>query len=244
MREYIEITPKVYDQIFTSEPFRNSVAHAHKCCDANGKFKYFGTCTYPQRYIVTEGQIHEAKSLKAKAELNTRMEAFDKGFIIFVGMGHDYINEDEPDDIGNHRVRSSFFNIDANQYFLEVGKGNDNKMHIIHSIDSTLELKMGIEAELKYGAYRAIKDTGAKPKYPELIKASKELEIARRQIYYNYLKLEGSGFFPYTKTELLKLVNSKFNCIFKGIVIDNYNVSADKCINQSPKNNFKLNLQL
>lgn len=57
-----------------------------------------------------------------------------------------------------------------------------------------------------------------------------------RQPYNNFAKLEHMRDLPkYTLTNVLNIVNKYFNCDFKEVVVDNYNVSTDDFISVSPK---------
>jgi hypothetical protein len=83
--------------------------------------------------------------------------------------------------------------------------GINGKMHIDHAIDRTKETKLN-------GDFK------------------------RQSEYYNYKGLErNNNELAYTKSNILEVVNKYFECNFKEIVIDNYNVSTEDFISISPQ---------
>lgn len=130
----------------------------------------------------------------------------NEGKLMFVGMGMTYEPRYE-DDVCNHRVRTEFMNSKGRLFFIEFGTGSKyDEMRIDHAIDRDLENKC------------------------------KE-NRTNDQPYNNYKGLERMNNLPkYTKRNILNFVNSHFDCNFKEIVIDNYNVSPSDFISVSPKN--------
>ena len=200
----IEITQEKFNEIYTNEKFRNEVAHAHGCLDKYGKFKYYSTCSYPQRYIVSEEQIKIAKELKEKARKETLEK--NKNKLVFVGMGCTYTKEEINNDVGNYRIRTEFLNSKGEKFFIELGMDRYyKKIRCDYSINRDLEDKYN-------------SDTNQQSKF------------------YNCKGLErNNGLGEYTKSNILKLVNKYFDCNFKEVIIDNYNLSCDGVICESPK---------
>ncbi len=207
--EYIELTAEKFAEIYTDESFRNSVAFAHPCCDSGGRFKYYGTCTYPQRYIVTEQHIAEAKKEYERAKAET-YEKYSND-LLFVGIGSTYA-ERYPDDVCNHRIRTEFKNKDGHRYFIEICRGHDDGKYfggfqITFSIDRDLEIRLNSDIH-RQGEYYHFKGLTSRRNNPE-----------------------------YTLTNVLELVNREFDCKFRNIIIDNYNIHPDdrEIICESPK---------
>lgn len=203
--EYIELTAEKFAEIYTNEYFRNSVAFAHQCCDSGGRFKHYGTCTYPQRYIVTEQQIAEARKEYERA----KAEVYDKHYndLLFVGMGSAYEPRFEGD-AGNHRIRTTFKNKDGHSYFIEcIRSTNGDGFWVDFTVDVDKKIELNDHPDRQAEFYQ-IKGIERKP-----------------------LGLK------YTKENLLQLVNKYFDCHFKNVVIDNYNIHPDdrKIICESPK---------
>ncbi len=129
----------------------------------------------------------------------------NKGNIVFVGMGMTYETDEE---IGNHRIRAEFTNKQGRRFFIEFAKGcNGCSTRIDHSIDRTLEDQLN-------GSHN------------------------RQGEFYNCKGLESSArasHTPYKHKNLLELINREFDCNFKDLVVDNYNLTTDDINSVSPK---------
>ncbi len=193
-----ELTDAKLQDIYTDKKFRNEVAYAHECWSAspNSKFLHKQTCSYPDRWIVTDEQIAlAAKQLEGSgAETKERY----KNSLLFVGMGMTY---DTKTDIGNYRIRTEFLNKKGRQFFVEFGTAVDHEY---------TRCDFSIDREGKGGdVYN----------YAGLEKAAKtEHSICR-----------------YTPENILALVNKTFDCNFAEIFIDNYDLSCDGVMCESPK---------
>lgn len=109
------------------------------------------------------------------------------------------------DDVCNHRIRTEFKAPDGNRYFIELGTWTEEKMRCDHSIHRTKQDELNDD-------------------------------IKQQVKFYNFAGLERNTCLPkYTLQNVLKLVNDKFNCKFKEIIIDNYNIGTDDLICVSPK---------
>lgn len=127
------LTPEKLQEIYTDESFRNAVAYAHQCCDKDGNFKHFETCTYPIRYKVTVYQIQEAQTEMDRV-ISERLRSLGNK-LVFVGMGMTYAAEFEGD-VCNHRIRTYFENAAGTKFFIELSKGGRNPeiAHVSHAI--------------------------------------------------------------------------------------------------------------
>ncbi|WP_159522815.1 hypothetical protein [Sunxiuqinia indica] len=237
MKNTIELTPEKFREIYSNPKFRNEVARAHKNCNSDGVFKHFQTCSYPTTYIVTESQIEAAKNelLKAKNETFKKHE----NDLLFVSMGSDY----EPrfnDDACNHRIRTEFLNSEGKRFFIEVGTGRGEEIRIDHSIDRDKEIE--IKNMLSHAfLQRNTKKYGSK----DWVKWNEKIRHLHNIGSGNYKDLERAHMgLKYTKTNVLDLVNKYFDCNFKNIVIDGYDIScADReIICTSPKRESKKQL--
>lgn len=204
-KEKIQLTDEKFQEIYISEKFRNEVAFAHGYHNSNGEFVHKQTCSYPITYIVTDSQIKEAEKERQRA----KKEAYKKykNVLLFAGMGMTYTKEEHNDDILNHRIRTEFLNQNREQFFVEFGTMPDNEtIHCQFSIDRGMQ--KGLEEK---GDYKS-------------------------QPYYNYKGLERNQYLgKYTKENILKLINKTFNCSFTELIVDNYNISCDGVICESPQ---------
>jgi hypothetical protein len=228
MKQFIELTAEKFADIYTDEAFRNDVAFAHQYADKNSVVLGRKTCSYPIEYKVTDEQIKLAEIERQRAKKQTVKD--NKGKLMFVGMGCTY----EPrykDDVCNHRIRTSFTNAEGKKYFIELGTGNGHQMRCDHSVDRDLEYEYEeIVANLR-------KERDSVKRYSdEWDELCLQIDKYTKQVYYNYQGLEHKGDLPkYTLQNVLNLVNKYFNCNFKEIVIDNYNVSTEDYTSVSPK---------
>ncbi len=235
MGREVTLTDKKFAEIYTDESFRNEVAGAHRAFDSSHKFKHFQTCSYPITYIVTKEQIEEAVIERAKSKA-LHIESY-KNKLAFVSMGGDR----EPqyvDDIANFRVRTHFFNDYGRKFFIEAATMCDKKtICITFSIDEDLRYKMErVTSDLMEKLSKIPKTGGNWPKIDTL---RTEVRESQRQPYYNYKGLERNrSLGDYTKTNLINIVNEYFDCSFKEIIIDKYNLGCDDIVCQSP--NYKI----
>mgnify|MGYP001604542795 CR=1 FL=1 len=110
------------------------------------------------------------------------------------------------DGVGNHRIRTEFKNSKGHIYFIELGTGKDGNLRIDHSIDRTKQDEVNDHFD-------------------------------KQHLFYNFAGLERkTPQLKYTYENVLKLVNEYFNCNFKRMVVDGYNIeSPDFPICESPK---------
>lgn len=234
-----KISESKFNEIYTDEQFRNEVAHAHGHYDQHHNFKYKATCSYPQSYIVEESHILEAKRLKAVQRYITKRKA--KGKLLFWCMGGDF-EPVIPDDIANHRVRAEFKNLYGNTYFIEVIKGANNKwsieaktankIFITYSIDRDLEKQRECERMIAWREYHDVKSSCKN--VHQINEALKKYRETDKQDYYRAKNLEGGTTFEYSKKNLLRIVNDVFDCAFKEVVVDKYNIGCEGLLSVSP----------
>lgn len=111
-------------EIYSNPEFRNQVAYAH------GVYKHSTdkepmrriTCSYPVVYVVTPEQIAEAQKELDRAKVE--MLAGTSGKLVLIGMG--MLHKDDPELIGNHRVRGYFINKAGQKCFVEFIKGREH----------------------------------------------------------------------------------------------------------------------
>lgn len=228
MKSTEKLTTEKFQEIYTNEEFRNQVAFAHAQCNTRGEEQYKITCSYPVTYIVTEKQIElaNAEYLRAKAQAITD----NKGKFMLVGMGSSY-TERYTDDVCNHRVRGEFQAPNGNRFFIEFGTGTGDRMRIDHAVDRTVEIFHNNKID------ELAKKSKAFPAHSkEWNEIHDQIREWHKQPYYNYKGLERRNNMPqYTKQNILTIVNDFFDCSFREVVIDSYNVSSDDFINISPK---------
>lgn len=167
--------------------------------------QYKQTCSYPVTYI----NVTESQIKRAKREKERATKLTlkkHKNVLLFVGMGMTYTKEEHNDDILNHRIRTEFKTNNGRVVFVELGTMPDYEtIHCDHSIDRTTQKRL-------------------------------DDSHARQSEFYNYKGLERNQYLgKYTKENILKLINKNFNCSFTELVVDNYNISCDGVICESPR---------
>jgi len=136
MKTTIVLTPEKFQEIYKDEKFRNAVAYAHACADAQGRHKHFLALMYPIDYIVTSEQITIAQKEVERAKKEALKNLGNK--LVFVGMGMTYSPRYEGD-VCNHRIRTEFQNPSGRRFFIELGTGKSGTelMRCDHAIDRT-----------------------------------------------------------------------------------------------------------
>lgn len=160
---------------------------------------------YPISYKVNDEQIKICSDLINKRKKEVLKE--NKHNLLFCGMGCNF----EPcfnDGVGNHRIRTEFINKDGIKCFIEVGTAYGKGKEDNLRIDHAL---------IFYCNDKNIS-------YNERDKKEKRLEIERSDLNLKY-----------TYQNVLNLVNQYFNCNFKKMVLDYYNISCDGVLCISPK---------
>lgn len=218
------LSAEKFNEIYTNEKLRNAVAYAHGCYDSSHNFKHFKALCFPVEYIVTEDQITEAKELLRQAKnriLNTHQND-----LLFCCMGMEYSPRFN-DDVCNHRIRTEFINKDGRRFFVEFGTGLGENLRVDHSIDRDLEKQCDIIAN---EVWQKIKIAEKERNFELRDKLRLDLQEAHKQPYHNYAGLERMSEISqikYTKQNILNLVNEKFGCNFKNIVIDQWTIHPD-----------------
>lgn len=194
-----------FTDIYTNEAFRNQIAYAHECCNEKGIFLHWQACCYPLHYQVTEQQIIEAAWELERAR--ERAAKKNRKNLVLIGMVMTYPQR-YPDDVCNYRVRGYFKNIFGRSFMIEFSTGTGaNDFYIPAAEDLTKEIQLGQRSH------------------------------ARQMEFRNYKNLEllGKTLGPYTKANLLDIVNTYFRCHFEELVVDNYTLSIKEHVSVSPK---------
>lgn len=241
-----ELPIDLIETLETNKELRNSIASAHRCYTKDFTFKYYKALYYPIDYIVTEQQIEFARQIKEKAIQEALKQ--NKGIITFINMAMSFKNEIGY--IDSYRMRCYFYNNYGKQFFLEVGVSLDKKiMRIDHAIDKDMELEWSTK---QINTFRAYKEANKKKNYislktsteEELREINKEIDLCKaeymkysnKQPYNNYKGLErnNTNVLEYTNDCLLNLINNEFDCSFKELRIDHYDLSPNhtKLINK------------
>jgi len=224
--EKIEVlTDEKFQEIYSSEEFRTQVAFAHQHCDKYHNFKYWGTCSYPLKYIVSEEQKQMALAHHQKCKKEAMERLWNK--LVFRGMGATYL-PGESSDVGNYRIRTEFKNGNGRHFFVELCGGPRYKASCEHSNDRDLENEYSRMREKLY-AKRDTYERGTSG-YMNL---TKQIKKAHEQPYYNYRKLQGPLSLPYNLQNIMQWINNNFECKFEEIEIDNYTLRTEDFICQS-----------
>lgn len=234
MNQDIILSDEDFKRIYTDENFRNAVAYAHQQCNARGNFIHYIALAYQLRYIVSEEQITEAKELLRRAKIKIFNDHSND--LLFCSMGGSYPARYE-DDVCNHRIRTEFLNKDGRRFFIEFGNVRGDNLRIDHSIDRDMENEYKIKSNLAFIERK--KHTFRSDKW-EL--CDLEVKKYQGQPYHNYAGLEHLDEpIKYTRQNILNIVNEKFDCNFKAIIIDQNTIHPDdsEIICSSPKSEQK-----
>jgi|LGVF01.2.fsa_nt_gb hypothetical protein len=202
--EYLEISFKEFRELTKdNKELRNAFSTAHGVIYKEYP-KFQGTCSYPTRYIATKHMIESATQSRKKAMKNTLED--NKNNLLFVGMGMEITKDRQKEmqtDLINFRFRTNLQNPDGCQFFVEFSSYN----HILNK---------------KQGSYLGCDfafDYDEKGRQERLYKFGGN--------YYNYKNMEkeiNTKKMRFTKENVLKMVNKFFNCNFKDLIIDNYDI--------------------
>ncbi len=110
-------------------------------------------------------------------------------------------------EIGNYRIRTEFLNKHGKQFFVEFGMTAD---HTSTRCDHSIERALANEDNDK----------------------NNYSNLERGYALRNY---RSKGLCDYTPDSVLKLVNKAFDCNFTEIFIDNFDLSCDGVMCESPK---------
>ena len=109
-------------------------------------------------------------------------------------------------EIGNYRIRTEFLNSKGYKFFVEFGKGNR-------------KWKTRVDFAIDLTLQNKLQDSCSGYNYKNLERGEERIK-----------NLE------YTPQNILNIVNDYFDCEFKNIIIDNYNIACNGVICESPKN--------
>lgn len=141
---YIEMTEEKFAELIKQDKWINNIQYACKCCDRDGKFKYYRTVSYPTSYIVSEDQIAKAQEL-ASIRKNEILDSIKRGDLVFKAMGMSY-NGTYTDGVNNHRIRCNFKASNGKKYFVELIQAGEDAFWVDFSIDLDVEEGQGYGA--------------------------------------------------------------------------------------------------
>jgi len=197
MNQISQMTKEDYNNYKKDDRFIHNLNFAVTCLDKDMKFKYKKAMTKytiaNKEFIVNEEQIKQGEEEYNKRKKNILNNIKNK--LVFVGMGMDFIPLNK-DYIGNHRIRTYFFNNDKVLCFVEFGtsRGKDF-LRCDHALFNT-------KNNDKWRNLKEQEDT--------------EIRLSLKQI---------KGDTKYTKKNVLKLVNKYFNCSFTELEVYSYFIS-------------------
>ena len=151
--------------------------------------------------------VTEEQIAEAEAErIRAKKQAVKDNYVKLMLVGMGMAYEARyEDDVCNYRVRGEFQNPDGRVFLIEFGTGQGENLRIDHAIDRTRQDEL-------------------------------QDSFAHQSEFFNFKKLESkTPEMKYTLSNLLQIVNKYFNCNFREIVIDNYNVSTEDYISVSPE---------
>jgi hypothetical protein len=152
--------------------------------------------------------------------------------LVFVGMGCQY-KERYEDDVCNHRIRTEIINPNGRRFFIEVGTWGAELMRIDFVVDRDQENEYSEKAQ----EYRdKINANGGFFRIGKGHHLYEQWKKYNNQPYYWYKKEQWDSLrTKYTKANVIKLVNSLFDCKFEEIEIDYHHLTNDDYCSVSPK---------
>jgi hypothetical protein len=222
---------EIINQIGIDPKITREFNYSHGVLDSNHVFKHYCAIVYPHRYIVDEQtKLKAAKEYeRMKADKIKEVES-NANTLYFVGMGMDYAKRYD-DDVCNHRIRTEIINPKGRRFFIEVGTWGEELMRIDFVIDRDLQ-KLYEDKRDYY--YRKIQEKGGFLKHGEGSYLYDEFKKYESQPYYWYKEDEWSSLrTKYTNQNILKLVNSLFDCNFNKIEIDYHFLTTEDYISKS-----------
>lgn len=236
METLITLTDELFQKIYSDPKFRNDITFAAKWIDKSNNVEQWHASSYPQNYIVTEEQITIAKDEREKANISIREK--HKNDLLFKGMGSEFSPRWE-DDITNHRIRTYFKNRHGRLFFIEILASNDKKLIVdcAQDIDAEKEFKAKQEAvNVEMQKYNR-----GDSEYFNLQKKKNDLWSEEPTCNYGGVrKLEDK--YICTQSDIIRLVNEVFECDFKRMIIDEYNIKLvdDEALCQSPDSDYEV----
>lgn len=210
--EYLEISnDELMKKVRKSKEFRNQVATAHGVTDSNNSFYFLGTCSYPQRYKVTEEQKQAAQAIASRQAKKTYKE--HKNDLLFVGMG--MVEAESSGEVENCRIRTVVTTKKGEKIFIELQSGKtwnkkDDNYYIICGFCYPIQ-------KIKKG----YNDFDYQYNFNDL-----ETETFAKRIVWN-------------KKNILDFVNKELNCDYQNIYIDNYDLFFDYNYNLTVRADLK-----
>jgi hypothetical protein len=183
-----------------------------------------------KRYKTTQEQKDKAAELYAINKAEAIKAVGNK--LVFVGMGSFYESRYD-DDVCNHRIRTEIVNPQGRRFFIEVGRGRGDIMHIDFVIDRDQEREYDEQAQ----KYRAkIEANGGFWKIHKGHHLRDQYDKYMGQPYYWYKREQWESLnVQYTKANVIKLVNSLFDCHFTEMEVDYDHLTTEDYASISPK---------
>lgn len=231
MKNYQMPDTAILNQIGVAEKITHEFAFAHKVEDKYGILKHYCAMVYPDNYIVNEAQKQFAQ--KEYNRMKKEKLATIANKLVFVGRGSSYAERYE-DDVCNHRISTNIRNPQGRNFYIEVGpNAQGNKMHFSYVID--LDMQREYE-EKRHEYYEKIKSMGGFSKVSQNDPVMIAYEKYGNQPYYWYKKDEWYSLkIDYTKSNLIAVVNSLFDCHFTEMEVSEYLIRDEDYASISPK---------
>jgi len=232
LSQYLEFPIELLNQLGTNEKLTREVSYSHGVSNEYSNHLFYCTMYEGKRYKTTLEQKQQAEKLYQVNKQKVIDSIGNK--LVFVGMGMEYAAKYE-DDVCNHRVRTEIINPNGRRFFIEVGTGRGESMHIHHVVDRDQEYQYNEKANY----YRnLINNNGGFWKIGKGHPDYEQYQKYQSQPYYWYKKDQWFSLnTKYTKENVLKLVNSLFECNFTQIDVDYNHLTTDDYVSTSPKFN-------
>lgn len=228
--QYLEFPAELFGELETNEKLAREVNFAHGVGDAGGSLLHYCTMYDGKRYKTTLEQKEHA----AKIYASNVQKAIDNigTKLVFVGMGMGYTERYEGD-VCNHRIRTEIINPKGRKFFIEVGTWGPERMRIDYVIDRDQENNY---AERVQHYRNQIQIRGGFNKVSQSDPLFIGLKKYQEQPYYWYKKDVWQDLNQkYTKSNVINLVNTLFDCNFKEMEIDLDHLTTDIYSSISPK---------
>ena len=200
-----DLTVEEYNKHKNNDKFLHNIAFAHGVQGWGDDNK--GLCYY---VVGQDYRVSPRLQAQAKKDYASRKQEIVNSIgnkLVFVGMGMDF-KPSTKNHLGNHRIRTYIKNRMGQLCFIEVGTGRENNtMRCDHALVDTK------------------KDNSEWESLREQDQTEKRVRV---------LELMKSEYHPYTKKELLKIINKSLDCDFSEVEVYSYCLTTDDYTSKTP----------
>lgn len=192
------LTEEMFRELITQDSWISLLAKPTECHDQHGRFKHYRTCSYPVEYIVTEEQIRTAQERQEQRKKEL-IEGIKPGELVFVSMGCDYPT-DNPDGVGNHRIRCHFTDGHGRTLFIELCRAARTEVFYVDAVED-----IHLEEQYRQDCLEVVRhntETRRMNAHKPMPSQYYRLQVGRNEVI------------PGTWPAVVKFINRHFNCSY------------------------------